>query len=161
MPSLQYWFTGAALAAFIALLAAISTLGYGWYRAAVTGMESDRNKAEAVAQRQKTERVKEMLVKAMGSANDLLREQADKDDDRAENDAKAWGQKTYEVIAAAYGNAEAALFLDNAGYVLFNDGTVKGNIRNFFEGRIRRITDLLRRADTMTVRNEFNPAKFN
>jgi hypothetical protein len=36
MPPIQYWFTGTALATFIAFLAAVSTLGYGWYRAAIT-----------------------------------------------------------------------------------------------------------------------------
>ncbi len=32
MPAIQYWFTGTALGTFLALLAALSTLGYGWYQ---------------------------------------------------------------------------------------------------------------------------------
>jgi hypothetical protein len=39
VPAIQYWFTGGAVAAFLALLGAVSTLGYAWYRAAVTEME--------------------------------------------------------------------------------------------------------------------------
>lgn len=44
MPPIQYWFTGTALANFIGVLAAISTVGYGWYRAAIAEMESANNK---------------------------------------------------------------------------------------------------------------------
>jgi hypothetical protein len=34
MPPLAYWFSGAALAAFIAFAGSIGLLGYSWYRAA-------------------------------------------------------------------------------------------------------------------------------
>jgi hypothetical protein len=53
MPPIQYWFTGTALATFIAFLAAVSTLGYGWYRAAITEMESTNNKFANAVNKQK------------------------------------------------------------------------------------------------------------
>jgi hypothetical protein len=61
MPPIQYWFTGTALATFIAVLAAISTLGYGWYRAAITELESTNNKIISAANKQKTEQAKRLL----------------------------------------------------------------------------------------------------
>jgi hypothetical protein len=47
MPAFSYWFSGAAFAAFIALLAAVGTLGYGWYRAALSEMQTAEKEASA------------------------------------------------------------------------------------------------------------------
>ena len=44
MPTLQYWFSGPALGAFIALGAAVLSLGYGWYRAASDAEQHDLQK---------------------------------------------------------------------------------------------------------------------
>jgi hypothetical protein len=41
----------------------------------------------------------------------------DKEDAQAESDADAWGQRTHDLIVAAYGEGEGALFLDSSGYV--------------------------------------------
>jgi len=45
MPPLAYWFSGAALAAFIAFAGSIGLLGYSWYRAALTEMQSAATKS--------------------------------------------------------------------------------------------------------------------
>jgi hypothetical protein len=161
MPGIQYWFTGSALATFIALLAAVSTLGYGWYRAATTELELASNKTKSEAQKARTDRVKGLLGTALASGNKLIAEQKDKDDDQAERDANSWGEKTHSLIAAAYGDGEASLFLDSSGYVFYGDGSKKSKIRNWIDGRMRRITELLRRTDLLTVRNEFDPTKFD
>ena len=51
--------------------------------------------------------------------------------------------KTHTIlIAAAYGDGEAALFLDSWGYVFYGDGSPKSNMRNWIDGRMRRITAL-------------------
>ena len=122
MPPIQYWFTGAGLAAFLALLATISTLGYGWYRAAVTEMESVKNKAESAEERARTALVKDLLGKALANGGHLLQELNNKQEAEAEKDAEAWGQKTHDLITDAYGASEAALFLDSSGYVFYSDG---------------------------------------
>jgi len=88
MPAIQYWFTGSALATFIALLAAVSTLGYGWYRAAITELEATNSKTKSAEQKAKTERVKGLLGTALAFGNKLIGEQKDKDDDRAERDGE-------------------------------------------------------------------------
>jgi hypothetical protein len=161
MPAIQYWFTGTALATFLALLAAVSTLGYGWYRSALTELESATSKADSAEQRAKTARVKDLLGKAIASGGSLLKEQNDKEDNQAEKDAGAWGEKTRDLIAATYGEGEAVLFLDSSGYVFYSDGSAKSNIRNWIDGRMRRATELLRRADSLTVRKDFDPTRFD
>ena len=125
MPAIQYWFTGSALATFITLLAAVSTLGYSWYRAAITELESTTNKTKTATQTAKTERVKALLGTTLASGNKLISQQKDEDDDRAERDANAWGEQTHSLIAAAFGDGEAALFLDSSGYVFYGDGSAK------------------------------------
>jgi hypothetical protein len=159
MPPIQYWFTGTALATFIAVLAAVSTLGYGWYRAAITEMESTNNKIASEASKKKTEQVKRLLGEALASGGKLIGAQAEKNDDECENDANAWGSKAHSLIDYAYGDGEALLFLDSSGYVFYGDGSKKSNVRNWIDGRMRRITKL-RRTDSLVVKSEFDPTKF-
>ncbi len=135
-------------------------IGFAWYRAAITEFESATSRVDTAEQRSKRKRVKDLLGRAMTSGDMLMREQNDKDVDRAEKDANTWGEKTHNLIASAYGDGEAALFLDSYGYVFYGDGSPKNNIRNWIDGRMRRITELLRRTDTLAVRNEFDPGKF-
>lgn len=158
MPGLQYWFTGAALAAFIGLVTAISTLGFAWYLAAVNQMASASSTAASAEQKRKTEQVKDLLGKAIASGTKLIAEQKDKDEAQAEKDAEIWVTRTRDLIAMAYGDGEAALFLNDSGYTFFSSG---GRIRNWIDGRLRRITELLRRTDSLTVRIEFDSTKFN
>jgi predicted negative regulator of RcsB-dependent stress response len=101
VPAIQHWFTGGAVAAFLALLGAVSTLGYAWYRAAVTEMESASSKAASAAQKLKADRVKGLLAKALVSGDKLIRSNKDTNEDQ--EDAEKWGQQTHDLIAAAYG----------------------------------------------------------
>jgi hypothetical protein len=156
MPPIQYWFTGSALATLVALLTSMSMLSFTWYRSAVTEAESASNKIESAAQWAKTDFVKGLLGKALVSGNELIQAQQNKDDHQAEVDANEWSNQTQRLIAAAYGDGEAALFLDSSGYVFYGDGSPKSDIRNWIDGRMRRVTELLRRTDSLTVRNEFD-----
>jgi hypothetical protein len=160
MPPIQYWFTGTALATFIAVVAAISTLGYGWYRAAITEMESTNNKIASAANKQKTEQAKRLLGEALASGGKLIGAQAAKNDDQYEKEANEWGSKAQSLIENAYGDGEALLFLDSSGYVFYGDGSNKSNVRNWIDGRMRRITELLHRADSLIVKSGFDPTKF-
>ena len=104
--------------------------------------------------------MKGQLGKALASGTDLLRSQKDKNDEQAEKDAEIWGKQTHDLIAAAYGEGEAALFLDSSGYVFYGDNSDKSKIRNFVDGRMRRISELLKRTDSLTPKADFDPAKF-
>jgi hypothetical protein len=160
MPPIQYWFTGTALATFIAVIAAVSTLGYGWYCAAITEMESTNIKIAGAANKQKTEQAKRLLGEALASGSKLIENQKDKTDDQYAQEADAWGEKVHTLIETAYGEGEALLFLDSSGYVFYGDGSKTSNVQNWIDGRMRRITELLRRTDALTVGSEFDPTKF-
>jgi hypothetical protein len=160
MPALQYWFTGAALAAFIALATAAVTLGYNWYRAATAEMESASNKTASIAQKRQTARIKDLLGIQMDRANALLKKLSNADPPQVEQEAIAWGQQTHDLIEAAYGTGEAGLFLDSSGYVFYSDGSDKSRIRNWIDGRKRRLSELLQRADLLTAKEGFEAQKF-
>jgi hypothetical protein len=160
MPPVQYWFTGTAL---VALVGATASLGFGWYRAAVTEQESAGSKVEAGAQKARTERVKALLGTALRNGEHLLIEIAKYEGQDAERDAVAqqeaeqWATPVHDLIAVAYGDGEAALFLSDSGMVFYGGGRVA----NWIRGRIRRITDLIPRADTLPVRSAFDSRKFD
>jgi len=48
--------------------------------------------------------------------------------------------------------------MNSSGYVFSSDGSVRRSLRNFDDGRIRRLSELLQRADRMTVRDDFDDA---
>jgi hypothetical protein len=91
VPPLQYWFTGGALGAFLALVATASTLGYSWYRAAVTEQDAAGNKLESASQKAKSEHVKDQLGKAIAEANAMLQKLNDQELDQATKDVELWG----------------------------------------------------------------------
>jgi hypothetical protein len=109
--------------ALVTAVISVMGVGYSWYRAAITEMESASSKADAAAQKAGTERIKDLLGKALSSANLLQLPQ--KGDDEAKKDAEAWGQRTCDLIAAAYGDGEAVLFLDDSGYVFYSENSKK------------------------------------
>lgn len=159
MPAFQFWFTGTALAAFIAVLTSFGTLvavSYGWYRAALSEADSSSSKVMSAA----AGKAKKLLGDALSTGNKLVGQQSKKTDDEYEKDAEAWGKKAYDLIEAAYGEGEASLFMDSSGYTFYTDGSHKSGIRNWIDGRMRRITELLRRTDVLAVQKGFDPTKF-
>ena len=148
MPAIQFWFTEGAFAAFLALVGTVSTLGYAWYRAAVTEQESTTQHADAVAEKEKIVRVKALLGKALSSGQSLINAHNNAVGGAFDDDAKKWVTPTKELIAAAYGDGEALLFLDDSGYQFYGV-----NIANvWIDGRMRRLSELLRRTDSLPVR---------
>jgi len=120
-------------------------------------MESAQIKSEFQAQKAKTELVKLLLGKALTSGSHLIAEQNNKDDEQAKKDAETWVTQSHNLISAAYGGGEAALFLNDSGYTFFSSN---GRIGNWIRGRMNRITELLPRADSLDVRADFDPAHF-
>ena len=167
MPAIQYWFTGSAIAALIVFATAVLGTGFGWYRAAVSEQDSSVQNADAAAQKQKSIRAKDLLGKALlagraiqaGGANGALT------DDQFEQQTGEWATHTHQVISAAYGDGEAALFVSDAGYM---GSTVGGqhsekakNILIFLYHRLDRVSALISRSDSLTLRSDFDLAKFN
>jgi hypothetical protein len=166
MPPIQYWFTGSAIAALIAFAAAVLGTGYGWYRAAVSEQDSAAQNADAVAQKQKIIRAKDLLGRALiaGRAIQAGGENGALTDDQLEQQTREWATHTQTVISAAYGDGEAALFLSNAGYhaldVAGSHSEKAKTILIFLYHRLDRISALISRSDSLTVRSDFDPAKF-
>jgi hypothetical protein len=119
MPAIQYWFVGSALVALIGFVTTGLTTGYAWYRAAVSEQDSAAQKSDAVAQKQKGIRAKNLLGKALldGRTIQAKIENNATDDQLAEQQASEWATRTRGLISAAYGDGEAALFLSDAGFM--------------------------------------------
>jgi hypothetical protein len=163
MPALAYWFTGGALAAFLALVttfvATTATLGYAWYRAAVTEQDSAASKLTSTAYAEKIRQVKSLLGKASRATSGLFKDTVTEEE--LTKDAEGWVNKTYDLIAAAYGDGEAALFMDNSGYIFYSDGSEKSKVRNWVDARARRLAELIPRTDRIAIRDDFDPKKFD
>lgn len=159
MPAFVHWFTGGALAAFLALVTTTATLGFAWYRAAVTEQDAVSSKASSRADAERVRQVKSLLGKASTATKPIF--QTEMTDPELTKAAEAWVNKTYKLIAAAYGDGEGALFMDNSGYVFYSDGSEKSKIRNWVDGRSRRLAELIPRTDHLTVREDFDPSKFD
>jgi hypothetical protein len=160
MPQWQYWFTGTALASFLGLAAAVATLGLNWYRSAVQEAESAKHEIETQENRDRTEKIKSLLVAALYRSNDLLKAITPLNIAESDKATDEWGEHTRDLIRGAYGESEAALFLNNSGYTFYGDGSAASNMKNWVDGRQRRLTELLARASTLLVKKEFDAAKF-
>jgi hypothetical protein len=120
MPALQHWFAGGALAAFLALLTAVSTLGYAWYRAALTEQESAISKASSAAQKLKGDRAREALQRFYVEVGPIINRQLPKDiseEDFANYvlEADKWVTSTASWINENMGVAARERFLDRTG----------------------------------------------
>jgi hypothetical protein len=112
MPAFTYWFTGGALAAFFALMTTTATLGYAWYRAAITEQDSAASKSTSAAQGEKTREVKSLLGKASTATMPIFKDA--KTDEELTREAEPWVNRAHNLIVAAYGDGEAALFMYNS-----------------------------------------------
>jgi hypothetical protein len=91
------------------------------------------------------ERIKTMLGEAHTTGERLF----SSDDKTA---AEEWVTSTHAVIKDAFGPAEAAVFLSDAGFI-FLSGT--GEVRNWIKGRLQRLILLIQRCDTISIRENF------
>jgi hypothetical protein len=120
MPALQHWFTGGALAAFLAFLAAVPTLGYAWYRAALSEQKAFISDKKATAQKLKAEQTRGALQEfymEVGSiiARPLPKDISDEDFRKYANEADEWVTRTANWISNNMGVAAMARFLDRTG----------------------------------------------
>ena len=85
-----------------------------------------------------------------------LQRKADSVSPNDEEKAKAWARETRDFIRAAFGDGEAALFLSDAGFVFYGGGE-DTRVRNWMIGRLKRLGNLIERADTVAIRPDFKP----
>lgn len=115
MPHIAYWFSGAAVAAFVVFVGA----GYGWYRAAVSEMEtantSSKAKADAAAKLQEDAELKtrkEERQKQLGdylvAGSRLMTRFYDAQDKAIEKDATDWNLQVMQYAQDHLGPAYLA-----------------------------------------------------
>ena len=61
--------------------------------------------------------------------------------------AQEWVTKVHNKIESVFGVGEAKLFLSDSGYTFYS---ASGKVKNWVDGRLRRLANLIERADSLT-----------
>jgi hypothetical protein len=104
---------------------------------------------EAIDHEKQTARLRERIKTMLGEAH-AAGEKVFKNND--ETAAEEWVTSTHTLIKDAFGPGEAVLFLSNAGYTFFSS---PGQVRNWVDGRLRRLISLIQRCDGIPIRENF------
>lgn len=146
---------------WVPLVAFLFLLLYGFLRANYEEFQKVENKKEQleskVATDEKRASVKDLLGTAYANGSYLVNN---------EGDIEGWVATTRNLIEAAFSKSEAQLFLSNRGYTLENvEGVTSANSGHRFfntdvfwiEARLKRLEDLIFRADSLNIRPGFDP----
>jgi hypothetical protein len=104
--------------------------------------------------------VESILGTTISAGEKLIADWRAADEKQFEADANAWATKADDFVMAAFGGGEEAMFRSDAGYIFYGDGSRRSGIRNWMDGRLRRLNDLLQRSGTIPIRKDFNAEKF-
>jgi hypothetical protein len=117
MPNLQFWFSGAALGSFLALIATTSSLGYAWYRAALSEQSAAASGAEAKQEQARLQAIREQLQVFYVSGGLLVDRNLPKDISNEDfvkyvQEVETWINSTAGWIESHLGKAAASRFMD-------------------------------------------------
>jgi hypothetical protein len=120
MPPFTYWFTGAALGSFLALVATVSSLSYAWYSAAKNEQSIANSSAVADREKARLRVIREALQRFYISGGIILNKPIPKtvspaDLDKYGAEADAWLNEANNWILKNLGPAASARFLDTGG----------------------------------------------
>ena len=115
MPALTYWFTGAALGAFLALVATVSTLTFAWYRAAVNEAQTAERSEASAREAVRINTARDRLGVLLAEGADLLRRTRNENDPAPIAEADAWASRTEDFLTAKFGSAYVIRFRDHSG----------------------------------------------
>jgi hypothetical protein len=104
--------------------------------------------------------VKEILGATISEGEKLISDWQKADEKQLESNANAWATKADNFVLAAFGGGEQAVFRSDAGYQFYSDGSRLNEIRNWVDGRLRRLNDLLQRSTSIPLQREFDVGKF-
>jgi hypothetical protein len=99
--------------------------------------------------------IKGMVGRFLRSGNEILRTKS-KDDEALREPAVIWVTSVRDFLAAAFGSGEAELALSDAGYTFLGGGKYE----NWIIGRLRRLQELMARADSMEPDGKFDLSKW-
>jgi hypothetical protein len=108
MPAISYWFSGTALAAFLALIAAFAPITYTWYRAAL----AEQNAAEKA---QKLAILDNYFIQGDTLFRRLLllpKSVSDADYKQLQNDIEDWSRSLEKSVSDRFGRATALDLLE-------------------------------------------------
>jgi hypothetical protein len=120
MPPVAYWFTGAALGSFLALVATVSSLSYAWYSAAKNEQSIANSSAVVDREKARLKVIREALQGFYISGGVILNKQILKtvtpaDFDKYAEEVNAWLNNANDWIFKNLGAAASARFLDTGG----------------------------------------------
>jgi hypothetical protein len=120
MPPFTYWFTGAALGSFLALVATVSSLSYAWYSAAKNEQSIAKSSASADREKARLKTIREALQGFYISGGVILNRQLPKtvspaDFDKYVDEVNLWLNQANNWILKNLGAAASARFLDTGG----------------------------------------------
>jgi hypothetical protein len=105
--------------------------------------------------RERKRAIKGMVGRFLRSGNEILRTKS-KDDEALREPAVIWVTSVRDFLAAAFGSGEAELALSDAGYTFLGGGKYE----NWIIGRLRRLQELMARADSMEPDGKFDLSKW-
>ena len=68
-----------------------------------------------------------------------------------------WTTRTRNLIEEAFDLGKAALFLDSSGYTFYGDNSRRSKNKNWLDGRLRRLADLIQRVEHLQISQDFDP----
>ena len=104
--------------------------------------------------------VKSVLGATISAGEKLIIDWQKADEKQLEADANAWAMKADNFVLAAFGSGEETLFRSDAGYTFYSNGSQLNAIRNWVDGRLRRLNDLLQRSGSIAVQKGFDAENF-
>jgi hypothetical protein len=111
-------------------------------------------------QNQKILAAKSLIGVGIRQGETLSRDWPNKDPDKFEQEANEWENRMLRFISDAYGDGEESLFESDAGYIFYTDSKKQTDIKNWVGARIQRLNELLKRSDSLPMKQDFNPQSY-
>jgi hypothetical protein len=102
--------------------------------------------------------IKALLGQLVGEGDALLGRINEADPQAFKVATDLWASKGHEIIKAAFGDTQAALFLSDIGYSFRADpDRPNWECQKLIKGRLRRLADLIRTTDNLPIETDFDP----
>ena len=116
---------------------------------------------EAAGQIQDRLAMKDLIGQVIDEADKIGADWATKDEVEFKHQTNLWTNKSGNLIEDAYGKGEASLFMNDAGYISYSDGSQRAKLHNWIIHRVQRLNELFQRVDMLAMRPEFDPKKYH
>jgi hypothetical protein len=105
--------------------------------------------------------MKALLSTSIKEGEELTRNWFKRDDDtNFKHETNLWTNKTGQLVKAAYGEGEVAVWASDAGYTNHSDGKVHTEMYNWIINRLQRTNDLMEKVDSKPMQPRFDPNNY-